>query len=684
MPAFHRASLLEFIHASDSEITGILSLAYARAGYTDQKAAQTISWHQDLRYLKEALVDLHNRKPEAGAWTILFEFEIPRKSKRIDVVLLAADTIVLLEQKSQNSTAADRLQAEEYALLLHYFHAPSNKRTILPIVVSPSEPRREPIHQGELPYWETAAFWIAPVARAAWRHLAQHLASIAPSTTANIDPLLWETGEYRPVPSIIEATLALRDGLEIGEIAQSSAARHDVAQLTAFIQEKVAEARDGGLFTACFITGVPGSGKTLVGLNLAFSKQSGAETIHFMSGTGPLVAVLQAVLARYEQQRGVRALDAKHHAQSQIENVHVFARTYTDDPQQRAPSNHVIIFDEAQRAWNRDQNLAKFKRPYSEPQMLLEIMERHQDWAMVIALVGGGQEINTGEAGLEEWGRSLSAANKSWIIYASPEAISGGASVAGSRISSEASTTLNIRPEPQLHLGVSVRSLKAEAYAAWVNHVVEGEAAAAYRIRQQIEFPILITRDLTTLRKTLRHRATGESRFGLVASSQAARLRAEGLEPDSTFHAGYPWEHWYLAPNTDVRSSFQAEVFATEFEIQGLELDWIGLCWGGDFIRSRSEDRWMIRRFRAAYSRWSEEKSDARRMYRRNAYRVLLTRARKGIVIYVPTGDPSDPTRDPREMDATASFLIACGARLIDPTSNVPNPTSTPNPSLFD
>lgn len=403
-----------------------------------------------------------------------------------------------------------------------------------------------------------------------------------------------------------------------------------------------------------------------------------------MSGTGPLVKVLQTVLARYEQAKGVRALDAKHHAQAQIENVHVFARTYTEDPQKRAPSNHVVIFDEAQRAWNQAQNLAKFKRPYSEPQMLLEIMERHTDWAVVIALVGGGQEINTGEAGLEEWGRSLSEAKKHWTIYASPEAISGGASVAGSRLSSEASAALKITPEPQLHLGVSVRSLKAEAYAAWVNHVVEGEATEALRIRQQIEFPILMTRDLTTLRKTLRQRATGEGRFGLVASSQALRLRAEGLEPDSTFHASYPWEHWYLAPREDVRSSFQAEIFATEFEIQGLELDWIGLCWGGDLMRSPRHDRWMIRRFRAGYSRWSEEKSEARRMYRRNAYRVLLTRARQGIAIYVPTGDQDDPTRDPEEMNATAAFLIACGARLIDPASEATAGVSTPAPSLFE
>lgn len=151
-----------------------------------------------------------------------------------------------------------------------------------------------------------------------------------------------------------------------------------------------------------------------------------------------------------------------------------------------------------------------------------------------------------------------------------------------------------------------------------------------------------------------------------MGSSQAARLRAEGLEPDSAFHAGYPWEHWYLAEAGDVRSSDQLEVFATEFEIQGLELDWVGLCWGGDFIWSAEKREWMIRAFRAGNSRWSEIKSAERRVYRRNAYRVLLTRARQGIVIYLPRGDADDVTRNPEEFDDTSKFLQACGVKILD------------------
>lgn len=657
--------MLEFISASDSELTGILSLAYARAGFQNLATQQTLAWAQDIFRLREALSELAIRSPQSAFWTVLLEFNIPRKMRRIDVVLLAGDRIILLEQKSHPATAEDCKQAEEYALLLHYFHQPSAKRKIVPIVLSPLAQSAEPIRQGELPLLETAAFWIQPVARVTWPHLAAFLMEQVGTPTDPIDAAAWEHGEYRPVPAIIEAALSLQSGLDIREIAHSRAARHDVDQLTSFVQEIIEEARTKHLHAACFVTGVPGSGKTLVGLNLAFSTQTATDAIHFMSGNGPLVKVIQAVLARHQMSQGRRSLEAKIHAKTLIENVHVFARTYTDEIRDRAPSNHVVIFDEAQRAWDRAQNYAKFRRDYSEPEMLLKIMERHSDWAVVIALVGGGQEINSGEAGLREWGTSLAAASKPWTVYASPEALTGGTSVAGDKLMGDASGTVQTIVQTNLHLDVSVRSLKADSYARWVNHVINGEANAASEVSRLSEFPVFLTRSLSTLRKTLRQQTLGNSRAGLVGSSQAARLRAEGLEPDSAFHGGYPWEHWYLAQPADVRSSFQLEVFATEFEIQGLELDWIGLCWGGDFVWSPAKGEWLIRAFRATNSKWSDVKSADRRKFRKNAYRVLLTRARQGIVLYVPSGDIFDPTRKPEEFEQTANFLTTCGAREI-------------------
>ena len=315
--------MLEFISASDSTLTGLLSLAYARDGFQNQKSQQTLAWAQDIFRLRETLADVVRRCAPAAKWVVLLEFNIPRKMRRIDVVLLAGDEIILLEQKSHAATAEDCLQAEQYALLLHYFHQPSARRRIIPLVVSPASRSQEPVRQRKSPFQGTAAFWIAPVCRVSWAGLTDLLVASARIAEDPMNSAAWEHGEYRPVPAIIDAALSLQSGLEIHEIAHSRAARHDVDQLTNFVQALVEDARDNKRHVACFVTGVPGSGKTLVGLNLAFSKRADKESIHFMSGKGPLVKVIQAVLARHQMQQNTRAVDAKIHAKTLIENVHV-------------------------------------------------------------------------------------------------------------------------------------------------------------------------------------------------------------------------------------------------------------------------------------------------------------------------------------------------------------------------
>jgi len=677
MPAFYRASVTEFIHSSDSEITGRLATAYAHSGFSSQRTSQTRAWEADLTKLRSALDLVIAQNSQAAAWTVLLEFPIPRKEKRIDVVLLAGDTIVILELKtSAQGIDADR-QAEEYALLLHFFHEPSNRRKIVTFVVSPSARHRSHDAQHFLPIEEAPAYWVPRVEQTSWNDLPMRLNLAAKSFSGSpIDPIVWDHGEYRPVPSIIEAAVSLQSGLEtIREIAHSRAARHDVDRLTAFVTNVIEQAKAERSFVICFVTGVPGSGKTLVGLNLAYGIKPGQDHIAFMSGTGPLVKVLQAAMAAEHRARmKVKSDEAMRKAKTLIENVHVFAKYYAEENPDRAPADHTIIFDEAQRAWDRKQNFRKFARDYSEPEMLLKIMERHEDWAVVIALVGGGQEINDGEAGLSEWGRALTASAKKWTVYASPEALKGGAAVAGSRLFTDTDEhSLPLHPEQQLHLTVAVRSLKAASYSDWVNRVVQGDAsraaAIAYKAKADLDsFPTLLTRSLHDARALLKQNTMGERRCGLVGSSGATRLRAEGLEPDSTFHSEYPWNHWYLAGTRDVRSSHQLEVFATEFEIQGLELDWVGVCWGGDLIWSPQQGRWLTRKFSKMASKWSSIRQESQETFRRNAYRVLLTRAREGIVLYVPSGDSTDPTRNPAEFDATADFLIACGATLATPS----------------
>ena len=529
-------------------------------------------------------------------------------------------------------------------------------------------PNLNALKQSEM-FSQLAIYWISGVVLTPWESLATVLGAVGNASETQTDPQSWDKSPYYPVPSIIEAAIALKSGLSIREIAHSEASEHEISEVRQKIQSFVDQARSQGQHIICFLTGVPGSGKTLVGLSLAHSHENQINAIHFMSGNGPLVKVLQHLFTQEGRRDGASTVMARTKARTLIENVHVFARNYMEDDS-RAPSNHAIIFDEAQRAWNRAQNKKKFNRDYSEPQMLLGIMERHSDWSAVIALVGGGQEINDGEAGLEEWGRALAESEKNWVIYASPEVLEGGPSTAGHRLFEDKFKQLNVQTDATLHLRTSNRSIRAEKLATWVNLVLDGDSQSAAELGITDKFPIFLARDLEETREKLKQQGIGPTRYGLVGSSGAARLRAEGLEPNSSFHADYPWEHWYLAEKSDLRSSYQCEVFATEFEIQGLELDWIGLCWGGDFIWGE-RDGWSLRTLRPGpTNRWNSIKNPDRRTFRKNAYRVLMTRARQGMIIFVPKGDPSDSTNSPDEFDSTAEFLRKCGVTPLPASSN--------------
>jgi hypothetical protein len=660
MASFYRATVEAFLAQSEEHLLAHLAVAYANRGYTTQFSDQTLTWERDLRFLREALAVCVATSCHARDWGILLEFSIPRKELRIDVVLLVRDAIVILEAKSGQTASQAKRQIEEYSLLLHYFHKGSNEHRIVPVLVSVENAEHTDVdlRQREL-FPQLSSYWVTPVIRTAWCGLSRLLLEVEQQAQGQITSDEWDASPYFPVPSILEAATALRSGLSIREIAHSEASEHEIDLVHRTVQNYVDLARKEGHHAICFLTGVPGSGNTLVGLSLAHSAENRDDAIHFMSGNGPLVKVLQHLFTKESMRGGTPAPQARTEARTLIENVHVFARYHTED-NLGPPSNHAIIFDEAQRAWNRSQNMKKFRRDYSEPEMLLRIMERHSDWAMVVALVGGGQEINDGEAGLEEWGRALAASGKDWRIYASPEVLDGGASTAGHRLF-ESKSQIQVHTSVALHLRTSNRSLRADQLATWVNCVLEGDAEGAAALKITERFPVFLTRSLAMARRKLHEQGIGLNRYGLVGSSGAARLRAEGLEPSSSFHAEYPWEHWYLAEKTDIRSSCACEVFATEFEIQGLELDWIGLCWGGDFIWNKLRG-WELRTLRhGSCTRWSAIKNQEKRIYRKNAYRVLLTRARQGMVLFIPEGNIDDPTNQPDEFDSTAQYLIGCG-----------------------
>jgi hypothetical protein len=665
MASFYQSTVQEFLGQNEEQILARLGVAYAKRGYTSQYADQTLTWQRDLSSLRKSLGECVGKSDSAKSWGLLLEFSVPRKELRIDVVLLIGDAIVVLEAKTGLAITQAKRQVEEYALLLHYFHKASDARRIVPIIASAELPtadlteldRRESFPQ-------MSSYWVAPVIQTSWQGLSNLLIAIETSGSEQVSAEAWDESPYFPVPSIIDAAMALRSGLSIREIAHSEASEHEIETVRQTIQKYVDRSRNESSHAICFLTGVPGSGKTLVGLSLAHSDQNRSNAIHFMSGNGPLVKVLQYLFTRESMRAGARAAQARAEAKTLIENVHVFARYHTED-NPGPPSNHAIIFDEAQRAWDRAQNLKKFQRDYSEPEMLLRIMERHIDWAVVVALVGGGQEINDGEAGLEEWGRALAGSQKNWVVYASPEVLDGGPSTAGHRLFEDPARRKDVRTSSALHLRTSNRSLRAEQLATWVNHVLEGKPNEAASLGVAARFPLLLSRDLGEMRSKLQEQGIGENRYGLVGSSGAARLRKEGLEPSSTFHAEYPWHHWYLAEETDVRSSYRCEVFATEFEIQGLELDWIGICWGGDFVWDEITG-WQLRTLRhGPQSAWRLLNNIEKQTYRRNAYRVLLTRARQGMIIFVPRGDPCDPTAQPGEFESTAQYLVRCGVTLL-------------------
>ena len=384
---------------------------------------------------------------------------------------------------------------------------------------------------------------------------------------------------------------------------------------------------------------MPGAGKTLAGLNavqlLSQELDLNVEQASFLSGNGPLVAVIQEALKRSV---GSRKKGVARSVRSRIREIHRFVRDSYGDT--RAPADRLIVFDEAQRAWTAAKNLKKFGRDVSEPEMVLEIMGRHDGWAVIVALVGGGQEIHGGEAGLAAWGDAI-AKHPEWEVITSPEAVLGGASVAGSRLFREGALEVaNVDCDPALHLAISKRSIETEVTAPWVNAVLDGRAEEAKALAAK-GLPIHLTRDIQVVRSWLLAKAKGNRRAGLIASSGAARLRADGVEtPTFKFLGGIDYVKWFLEPAGDHRSSNQLEVALSEFEMQGLEIDLAGLLWGGDLVFLGGE---VVAR-RLSGRKWCvvggigdpQASADDPRTRIQNKYRVLLTRFRTGMIIFVP------------------------------------------------
>jgi hypothetical protein len=655
--AFYSDSIANYLSKTADEILGVL----ARCSDFGLEQAQREAWLEEITILHSVLAHYHG--------SIHFEYSIPRMGRRIDVVLLIGPAVFVLEFKvGEREFAAHALdQVLDYALDLKNFHEPSHNRPLAPILVATKATGCRPILEAT-PYKEGLFLPIKANGRSLEGAIDAVLGLVKGTA---IDRAQWESGRYCPTPTIVEAALALYGGHSVAEISRTDAGATNLTRTSESISSIIKTSKANSRKAICFVTGVPGAGKTLVGLNMATTHIDKASELYsvFLSGNGPLVAVLREALARDKitrvKERGakIKKGSAMSEVKAFIQNVHHFRDESIRDPD-RPPIEHVAIFDEAQRAWNlqqtssfmrRRKSIANFNR--SEPEYLISCLDRHRDWAVVICLVGGGQEINTGEAGITEWVEVLLRSFPDWHVYISPHLTDSeyGAGEALERIQ----TRRNVTSKEELHLGVSMRSFRAENVSLLVKQILDLEIDGARRTLSTVSanYPILITRDLTKAKEWLRGRALGTERYGIVASSQAERLK-----PDAIYvKAPLDPIHWFLDGKEDVRSSYYLEDAATEFHIQGLELDWACVTWDADFRHSRHGwEHWSF-----CGHAWRHIKKNERRNYLKNAYRVLLTRARQGMVIVVPPGDKRDPTRSPAFYDPTFDYLESVGLPIL-------------------
>jgi hypothetical protein len=416
------------------------------------------------------------------------------------------------------------------------------------------------------------------------------------------------------------------------------------------------------------VTGVPGAGKTLVGLKVATLKLDREEKTKsvYLSGNAPLVAILQEALTRdkvkreREEGRKVKKGEVKQAVKSFIQIIHHYRDAYLASSE--PPYDHVAIFDEAQRAWNKKQTVEFMRQKkgkpdfdQSEPEFLISCLDRHKDWAVVVCLVGGGQEINKGEAGISEWLSAIENKFPDWETFVSPNLADSEYSAVESIEKLKVGSRVNL--DPNLHLAVSMRSFRAESLSLFVKNLLDVRVEEAAEILSKIDskYPIVLARDLSKAKKWLKQMARGSERYGIVVSSQANRLRPLAIDVRPKINP----VNWFLDGKDDVRSSYFLEEVATEFDVQGLELDWACVTWDGDLRFSRGD--WDTYSFKG--TNWQKVRNNERRRYLINAYRVLLTRARQGMVIVVPDGNSEDHTRKSEFYDPTFNYLKSLGIK---------------------
>ena len=648
--SYYSARIREFLDEKPETLLGKLMVSDEFSTTDLQKNA----WRKEIDILQDQLRSVENGD-------IAFEYTIPRMGHRIDVVCIIHGLIFLLEFKVGDSeyrkSTAD--QVMDYALDLKYFHELSADRYIIPISI----PTEAPSVCNEVSFMEDK---ISNVLKCTKDNIGLTIGSVLSSVQdQDLSIADWINSRYAPTPTIIEAAQAMYRNHSVKDISRNDAGAHNLTATTETINQIIDDCKRNHKKAICFVTGVPGAGKTLAGLNIANERHNFDADEHavFLSGNGPLVDILQAALAKDRSSRtGITIAEAKKETKAFIQIIHRFRdeALTTNNP----PAEKVAIFDEAQRAWNEESLTDFMKRKkgvdafnQSEPEFLIRIMDRHQDWAVIVCLVGGGQEIYNGEAGIIDWFRALQNKFRNWHIYLSDK-MTDSEYVGNSSIE-ELLTGCSYSLRPALHLGVSLRSFRSEKLAEFVKLLLDNEpsAAAAVYSELSIHYPIILTRDLDKAKEWIRKKARGTERYGLLASSEGKRLRGIGIwVPSVINHVG-----WFLNEKDNVDSSYFLEVAASEFKVQGLEIDYSILAWDADLRRSGKGFDYF--KFRG--TRWNHVNNMQQQKYLKNAYRVLMTRARQGMIIFVPSGtDPEDdPTRDSAYYDDIYKYLRSCGIK---------------------
>ena len=694
---FYRASFKEFMDASKETIFGQIVMMDDGDSVSEQKYA----WAEEIEILQQVIQPWKEENAE-----IILEYSIPRLGKRVDVVLLLRGIVFVIEFKAGQSVylQADMEQVMDYALDLKNFHLDSHHRIIVPILVATEA--KETSHELRFSVYDDHVYSplmsnVDGMQNLIYKVIARENAQ--PSDES--DYANWAISRYSPTPTIIEAASALYQNHSVKDITRHEAAGAALEDTTQFVLDVIRRSKQNGEKSICFVTGVPGAGKTLVGLNVAIQQSVKEENAPeeernlavYLSGNGPLVKVLTAALAkdkqRKEQGKGNKCniTDAKREVSQFIQIIHRYrsnmlakiklpienGRLEIDETKSvvhktagHGEVEHVAIFDEAQRSWDLEHLAGWLARggsrggmkkvpnfPMSEAEFLIWSLDLRKDWAVIVCLVGGGQEINTGEAGIGEWIRAVNETFPNWKVYLSNHLTDK--EYAEGNVAELVANNKNAQQVDQLHLAVSMRSFRAENLSKFVHHILDRNAEQASALYQEFKdrYPLFLTRDLDRAKQWLEEKARGSERYGIVVSSQAYRLKPLAidvrLQPDV--------ENWFLADKMDVRSSLFLEDAATEFDIQGLELDWTCLVWDGDFRYTPSG--WDHNAFKG--SKWNKIRKRDAQMYQLNAYRVLMTRARQGMIICVPEGNPNDHTRLPEFYDGTYEYLRTIGIEEI-------------------